>query len=80
MVIIGVYFRPVADKSSIDTLCLEVWDFDPAETVKEKFGKIFQIKGVRGAKKLLKEIAVTATVGQHENELIGTANIPLKVR
>lgn len=63
----------------MDHLFLEVWDFDPAETVGEKFGKIFQVKGVRGAKKLLKEIAVTATAGQHKNELIGTAKIPLKV-
>ncbi|KAF2898858.1 hypothetical protein ILUMI_07316 [Ignelater luminosus] len=69
---------PVSEKNCDDMLCLEVWDFDPAETVREKFGKIFSVKGVRGARKLLKEIAVTATMGQHENELVGTARIPLK--
>lgn len=60
-------------------MCLEVWDFDPAESVKEKFGKFFEVKGVRGIRKLVKEIAITAATGQHENELVGTAKIPLKV-
>lgn len=60
-------------------LCLEVWDFDPAESVKEKLGKFFEVKGVKGIRKLIKEIAVTATTGQHENELVGYAKIPLKV-
>lgn len=59
---------------------MEVWDFDPAETLREKFRKIFKIKGIRGARKLLKEIAITATMGQHENELVGNARIPLKVK
>lgn len=48
--------------------------------MKEKLGKIFEVKGVKGMRKLVKEIAVTATTGQHENELIGKANIPLNVR
>ncbi|KAG5895641.1 hypothetical protein JTB14_008650 [Gonioctena quinquepunctata] len=68
---------PVSESASDDTLCLEVWDFDPAESVKEKIGKFFEVKGVKGMRKLMKEIAVTATTGQHENELIGSARIPL---
>ncbi|XP_052755343.1 protein unc-13 homolog 4B isoform X2 [Galleria mellonella] len=60
-----------------DSLCLEVWDFDPAETVKEKMTKLFEVKGVKGLRKLMKEIAITASTGRHDNELIGTANIPL---
>ncbi|KAH1020693.1 hypothetical protein HUJ04_010308 [Dendroctonus ponderosae] len=68
---------PITDKSIDDTLCLEVWDFDPAETVKEKLGKLFDVKGVKGMRKLVKEIAVTAATGQHDNELIGRAKIPL---
>lgn len=71
--------RPITDKSIDDTLCLEVWDFDPAESVKEKLGKLFDVKGVKGMRKLVKEIAVTATTGQHDNELIGRVRIPLKV-
>ncbi|KAB0801825.1 hypothetical protein PPYR_04011 [Photinus pyralis] len=69
---------PVMNDSSDDTLFIEVWDFDPAETMREKFGKILKVKGLRGATRLIKEMAVTATTGQHENELIGTARIPLK--
>lgn len=73
------FLRPISDQTSDDTLCIEVWDFDPAESVKEKLGKIFGVKGVRGIRKLVKEIAVTAATGQHENELVGKAKIPLKV-
>ncbi|XP_045469629.1 protein unc-13 homolog 4B isoform X2 [Harmonia axyridis] len=68
---------PWSDNATDDNLCLEVWDFDPAESVTEKFGKIFDVKGVKGVRKLMKEIAVTAAHGQHENELIGRARIPL---
>lgn len=71
------FFRPIADNSIDDTLCIEVWDFDPAESVKEKFGRFFDVKGVKGMRKFVKEIAVAAATGQHENELIGVAKIPL---
>lgn len=71
-------FRPIADGKSEDTLCLEVWDFDPAETVREKLGKFMEVRGVKGIRKLVKEIAITASTGQHENEFIGRAAIPLK--
>lgn len=54
-------------------------DFDPAETVGEKMTKFFDVKGVKGFKKLMKEIAVTASTGKHDNELIGRCNIPLRV-
>lgn len=54
-------------------------DFDPAETVKEKMGKLFKVKGVKGFQKLMKEMYVTASTGKHDNELIGNCNIPLKV-
>lgn len=60
-------------------MIIEVWDFDPAETVKEKMNKIFEVKGVKGLRKLMKEIAVTASSGKHDNELVGKATIPLKV-
>ncbi|CAH0720003.1 unnamed protein product, partial [Brenthis ino] len=69
---------PMPGNLQEDSLCLEVWDFDPAETVKEKMTKIFEVKGVKGLRKLMKEIAITASTGKHDNELIGTANIPLK--
>lgn len=69
---------PMSGNVHEDSLCLEVWDFDPAETVKEKMTKIFEVKGVKGLRKLVKEIAITASTGKHDNELIGTSNIPLK--
>lgn len=69
---------PMSGSVHEDSLCLEVWDFDPAETVKEKMTKIFEVKGVKGLRKLMKEIAITASTGKHDNELIGTSNIPLK--
>ncbi|XP_073955464.1 C2 and C2B_Munc13-like domain-containing protein staccato isoform X4 [Choristoneura fumiferana] len=69
---------PMRENHQDDSLCLEVWDFDPAETVKEKMTKIFEVKGVKGLRKLMKEIAITASYGKHDNELIGTTNIPLK--
>lgn len=55
-------------------------DFDPAETIKEKVTKISGVKGVKGLSKLMKEIAVTASTGKHDNEIIGVAQIKLKVR
>lgn len=54
-------------------------DFDAAETVSEKMTKVFDVKGVKGFRKLLKEIAVTASTGKHDNELIGSCNIALRV-
>ncbi|KAL6446334.1 hypothetical protein ACFW04_001140 [Cataglyphis niger] len=68
---------PLEDPEN-DILCLEVWDFDAAETVPEKMSKVKDVKGVRGLVKLAKEIAVTATTGSHDNEFIGRCRIPLK--
>lgn len=73
-------FRPLNENlMNDDHLVIEVWDFDPAETIGEKMSKILDIKGVRGFRKLMKEIAVTASTGKHDNELIGRCSIPLKV-
>lgn len=60
-------------------MIIEVWDFDPAETLTEKMKKIPEVKGVKGFSKWMKEIGSTVTYGKHENELVGRANIPLKV-
>ncbi|XP_034941538.1 protein unc-13 homolog 4B isoform X4 [Chelonus insularis] len=72
------HFELPLDDAENDTLCLEVWDFDAAETVPEKMSKVKDVKGVRGLVKLAKEIAVTATTGSHDNEFIGRCKIPLK--
>lgn len=41
--------------------------------------KITSVQGIKGLRKLMKEIAVTASTGKHDNEMIGYVNIPLKV-
>ncbi|KAG6450866.1 hypothetical protein O3G_MSEX006811 [Manduca sexta] len=69
---------PMPGNFQEDSLILEVWDFDPAETVKEKMTKIMDVKGVKGFRKLMKEIVITASTGKHDNELIGTTNILIK--
>ncbi|XP_049534831.1 protein unc-13 homolog 4B-like isoform X1 [Anopheles darlingi] len=69
---------PITEDANEANLIVEVWDFDPAETVREKMNKLFEVKGVRGLRKLMKEIAQTASSGKHDNELIGRTSIPLK--
>ncbi|XP_032597661.1 protein unc-13 homolog 4B isoform X2 [Drosophila grimshawi] len=69
---------PITEGPREEALIIEVWDFDAAETVKDKVNKLLDVKGVRGLSKLMKEIAVTASSGKHDNELIGRAMISLK--
>lgn len=73
------FYRPLLNGTGDESLVVEVWDFDPAETLGEKMTKFLDIKGVRGFRKLMKEIAVTASTGKHDNELIGRCSIPLRV-
>uniref|UniRef100_A0A336MP88 CSON004614 protein n=1 Tax=Culicoides sonorensis TaxID=179676 RepID=A0A336MP88_CULSO len=69
---------PISEDPNNENLIIEVYDFDPAETVREKVAKVFDVKGAKGVRKLLKEIAVTSYAGSHKNELIGKTYIPLK--
>ncbi|XP_012162614.1 protein unc-13 homolog 4B isoform X2 [Ceratitis capitata] len=69
---------PITDNPKEEVLVVEIWDFDAAETVKDKVNKLFDVKGVKGLSKLMKEIAQTASTGKHDNELIGRATINLK--
>lgn len=55
-------------------------DFDPAETMQEKLTKFSDVKGIWGVKKLAKELLQTVSTGKHDNELIGSAQITLKVK
>ncbi|XP_046385161.1 protein unc-13 homolog 4B isoform X2 [Ischnura elegans] len=72
------HFSLPLQKCLEDQLNIEVWDFDPAETVAEKMKKIGGVKGVKGLRKLMKEIAVTASTGKHNDELIGSHVLPIK--
>ncbi|CRK88354.1 CLUMA_CG002131, isoform A [Clunio marinus] len=69
---------PISENPNEDTLIIEVWDFDPAETIGEKMNKFFEIKGAKGFRKLMKEIATTASSGKHDNEFVGCSKVPLK--
>lgn len=40
--------------------------------------KFFEVKGAKGFRKLMKEIAATASAGKHDNEFVGCAKVPLK--
>lgn len=71
--------RPITENPRNEVLIIEVWDFDAAETVKEKVNKLMEVKGIKGLRKLMKEIAMTASTGKHDNELIGRTAITLKV-
>lgn len=62
-----------------ESLVVEVWDYDAAETVGEKVSKITEVKGVKGLRKLMKEIVITASTGKHDNEFIGKCSISLRV-
>jgi BAI1-associated protein 3 len=69
---------PITENPNDESLIVEVWDFDPAETFSEKMKKIPEVKGLKGMSKFMKEIATTVSSGRHENELVGRSNIPLK--
>lgn len=56
-----------------------MWDFDPAETIVEKLTSISDVKGMRGFRRLLKEITATAMNEANLNELIGRSEILLTV-
>lgn len=78
MLIINFSNRPISENPNDETLVLEVWDFDAAETIGEKMNKFFDVKGAKGFRKLMKEIASTASSGKHDNEFVGCAKVPLK--
>lgn len=57
-------------------LHVEVWDFTPEETDKEKGAKTGEIKGLKGFKKFMKEIP---SFSKQDKYMIGNIIIPLKV-
>ncbi len=54
-------------------------DFNPEENVSDKFKKINEIKDGRGLRKFIKE-ALNASAGKTTYDLLGSVEIPLKVR
>ncbi|KAK7866890.1 hypothetical protein R5R35_006050 [Gryllus longicercus] len=57
-----------------ESLCIEAWDFDPAETIQEKVMKVSVVKGIKGWGKFVREFGAT---GKIENEFIGSCVLPL---
>ena len=58
---------------------VDVWDFNPEENVKEKFKKVGDIKDSRGLRKFIKE-TLNASAGKTTYDLLGSVEIPLKVK
>ena len=56
---------------------LDVWDFNPEESVNEKLNKINLVKDGRGLRKFIKE-TLHATAGKINHELLGSVEIPMK--
>ena len=56
---------------------LDVWDFNPEESVNEKLNKFNQVKDGRGLRKFIKE-TLHATAGKISHELLGSVEIPIK--
>eukprot|EP00092_Neocalanus_flemingeri_P041502 GFUD01045197.1.p1 GENE.GFUD01045197.1~~GFUD01045197.1.p1 ORF type:complete len:1194 (+),score=262.01 GFUD01045197.1:849-4430(+) len=69
----------VLDVNSVEQDCLrvDVWDFNPDESVNEKLNKINQVRDGRGLRKFIKE-TLHATTGKNSHELLGSVEIPLK--
>lgn len=75
-------FRPLPDRTSgLDTesLIAEVWDFDPVEAIATKLSSFNDVKGMRGFRRLLKEITASALNESNLNELIGQCEISIPV-
>ena len=60
-----------------DAMRLDVWDFNPEESVNEKLNKINLVKDGRGLRKFIKE-TLHATAGKNNHELLGSVEIALK--
>lgn len=69
----------VLDVTSVeqDNLRVDIWDFNPEESVNDKLGKINQVKDGRGLRKFIKE-TLHATAGKISHELLGSVEIPIK--
>ena len=72
------FFRDV-NSVDHDNLRIDVWDFNPEENVSEKFKKFGDIKDSRGLRKFIKE-TLHASAGKTTYDLLGSVEIPLKVK
>ncbi|XP_035714351.1 protein unc-13 homolog 4B isoform X3 [Folsomia candida] len=71
------YFSFPVSTVEDDTLNIEVWDYDPEETLADKMKRFGEVKSTRGLRILMKEIALTASTGKQSHEFLGCLKIPL---
>ena len=71
------YFQRDVNSVEQDCLRVDIWDFNPEESVNEKLNKINQVRDGRGLRKFIKE-TLHATTGKNSHELLGSVEIPLK--
>lgn len=55
-----------------------MWDFDAAEPMVKKMNKLLEVKGAKGFRKMVKEVAGNMKSGKQEDEYIGGAKIAMK--
>ena len=77
MTIATTYFYRDVNSVEQDCMRLDVWDFNPEESVNEKLNKINLVKDGRGLRKFIKE-TLHATAGKISHELLGSVEIPMK--
>ncbi|CAG7787159.1 unnamed protein product [Allacma fusca] len=62
-----------------DVLHLEVWDYDPPESLLEKVRRISEVNSTRGLRNLFTEVAVfAAAAGKQRNQFLASLQIPIK--
>ena len=78
MTIATTYFYRDVNSVEQDCMRLDVWDFNPEESVNEKLNKINLVKDGRGLRKFIKE-TLHATAGKISHELLGSVEIPMNI-
>lgn len=63
-----LFCRPLYGNPNEEILYVEVFDFDPVETLSEKMKKIPEVKGVKGLGVWMKEVGSTSSSGKSKTE------------
>ncbi|CAG7828570.1 unnamed protein product [Allacma fusca] len=72
------YFSFPVTSHQDEVLSIEVWDYDPEESLSDKMKRFNEVKSTRGLRILMKEIALTASTGKQTHEFLGCLKIPIK--
>ena len=63
------------ENRSTDVLKVEVWDYDMEESLRQRIGKVSDIKDLKGITRYMKEVAKGKT-----HDVLGHVQVHLKVR